>query len=280
MSNQNQLGQLGYGQTMDTGDEGEAHADLKARNGVNPELVQIDTVTIGGTASDGAYTLSITDLQSGQVYSTSFTRGSGESNAQIAAALAAQAEAEDDPSWANLVDISVNSAVITLTFKHTQKDYQVAAGAPGSGTSTPASVQTAGGSQIPFGRFLVFDASDTPEGMALPSGADPADIRGVSVRSIGRFYNAGSPLASASDQIPPGNTFSAGYFGKIRMRNVGADAARGGSVFVVVNTAGGDELGQARGDDDAANSVELDSRAAYWAEAVPNGATGWVHLNL
>lgn len=281
MSIQNQFGQLGYGQAMDVGSEGEPHATLQARAAVNPELAQANTFTVGGTASDGVYTIQVVDDQTGTVYAASFTRGSSETNAQIAAALLAEIEdVANAPSWANLAAVSNSGGgVLAIAFLHTEKTYTVSGTAPGTGTVTVAETQAAGGTSIPFGRFLVFvDGSE--DGMALPAAADPGDIRGVSVRAIGHFVNQGSPLAAANDVIPPGNTYSAGFRGKIRVKNVGASAVRGGSVFVVVNVAGGDELGAARGDDDGANSVELDSRAAYWAEPVASGEIGYVELNL
>lgn len=272
----NQLGQIGYDQFPKTGVEGQPHANLLSKRATNPLNPQVSSVTIGGSASDGDYTITIVDAQTGTSLGTAtFTRGSGESNATIATELI---DAVNGLASApnKFTASSGGSGVVQIDFDHANKQYTVTAAAPGSGTATVATTET-GGTDIPFGRFLVYSGD---EAMVLPDGASPGDIRGVSVRDF-QFVNQGSALASADDVIPPGSLFAAGFEGKIWLINNGSVAsARGGSIFVVVNTAGGNALGEARADDDGANSVELDSRAAYWDEVVPANEGGWAYVRL
>lgn len=276
MTTRNQIGQTGYSQFMDVADEGQPHMDLKAKAVDNPLSAQSSVITVGGTASDGVYSIAITDDQTGELLGTaSFDRQSSESSDTISDELLDAVNAlASAPGRFSASDSG--SAELTIAFEHTDKSYSLALTAPGSGTLT-AVTAAAGGTDIPFGRFVEFSGET---GAALPSAAAAADIVGVSVREF-QFFNQGSRLNDATDVIPPGSTFAAGFEGKIAMRNNGSVAsARGGLVYVVINTAGGDELGEARSDDDGANSIPLDRRAAYWDDVVQPGEVGWVYVRL
>lgn len=276
MGNRNEIGQTGYSQYMDIGDEGQPHSGLKSARALNPLNAQSSVITVGGSATDGDYEIEIIDSQTGESLGTaSFTRGSGESNDAISDALQTAVNAlASAPNTFAASDSG--SAELTITFDHPDKSYGFNLTAPGSGTLTAVTTES-GGTDIPFGRFLVYSGD---QAMALPAAADAADIGGVSVREF-QFTNQGSRLNAATDVIPPGSDFAAGREGKILMKNNGSVAsARGGLVYVVINTAGGDELGEARSDDDGANSIPLDRRAAYWDDVVAAGEIGYVYVRL
>ena len=92
----------------------------------------------------------------------------------------------------------------------------------------------------------------------LGTGVDETAVRGIVLREHTTPPNAGSALSSAVDQVQPGNLVAVAYRNKVLMRNNGTvAAARGGIVYVVVNTAGGQEVGMARADDDGANAIAM-----------------------
>lgn len=276
MTTRNQIGQTGYSQFMELGDEGQPHNGLKSKAMDNPLNAQSNVITVGGSASDGVYSIQIIDDQTGEDLGTaSFTRGSGETNDQISDELLDAVNAlASAPGRFEASDSG--SAELTIAFEHTDKSYTLVLSAPGSGTLSDSET-AAGGTDVPFGRFVVYSGET---GAALPAAATEPQIAGVSVREF-QFFNQGSRLNAATDVIPPGSTFAGGFDGKILMKNNGSVAsARGGTVYAVINTAGGDELGEARADADGGNTVALTRSRAYWDDVVQPGEIGYVYLRL
>lgn len=122
---------------------------------------------------------------------------------------------------------------------------------------------------VPFGRAAV---SGTGKRSAKgASGATAAQIIGFTVRSMAVENNA-----SDLPEYSVGETASILRRGRMYAKCVGG-AAKGASVFVVVNTAGGDEIGQLRGTADSTNTVEL--KHVKWIEAAADGQIGEIQVD-
>lgn len=250
MTIQNESGRTGYSRTMARGYEGSpAYSSLKGARAVrNPDLAQISTVTVGGTAADGVYSFDVEDPISGVTTTVSQTRATTPAtNTDLAAAFVLLVNA--NAALLNVCTASNAAGVVTLAFLHSGIDYTVDNGvAPGGASVTPATTQSAGGSAVPFGRFCTMGAAeDGQASIALPTASTlAAAIRGVSLRPEGQFANAGSALASASDSIPVGTMGTLAYDGAMLMKNVGSVAAApGGRVHCVVDSSNGFAAGAA-----------------------------------
>jgi hypothetical protein len=231
----------------------------------NDLIAQISNVAIGTFDTDTDSIAVAIPLPDGTVVTHTTTRASNVPVDAAAAAVALAALIDGDDALVGHVDASTSTTNLVLTFLHPNVVYPVAA-TPSAGTTATVTTPTAaGGSAIPFGRFLV--AGTTLDGitaMELPSASTvAADVIGVSARPIAQFPNAGSELASAVDGIPAGKMADAFYDGLVAMRNNGGVAsAMGGAVHVVIATTGGDELGEARADASGAAYVSTLTPAA------------------
>lgn len=126
------------------------------------------------------------------------------------------------------------------------------------------------GSAIPFGRAVA--AGTAPRTAVNVSSTTTADkIIGFSVRSMGVENNP-----SGNPEYAVGDTASILRRGRMYAKCVGG-AAKGAPVHVVIDTTGGDELGQLRGTGDAANTVELNQ--VKWIEAVADGEIGEIQVD-
>lgn len=283
MAIQNGIGIVSYPRRMSRGLEGQpAESELPLADTYRVPLIgQVNTVTVGGFGADAdSVTISIT-VPDGTVYSVTTTRAAGVP-ADDAAAAAALAAAINALAGLNThADATSNSAVVTITFKHPNVVYTVATSVTAA-TAAVAQTQAPGGTAITPGRFVTSgtELGGIPIASELGNSAVEADVRGVVLREQLQ-PNAGSTLSTAVDQVQPGSLIAVAYRNKVLMRNNGSvAAARGGLVYVVVNTAGGQERGMARADDDAANAIVLSVSRARWAEAVAVGAIGAIHLNI
>ncbi len=217
----------------------------------NDLIAQVSNIAIGTFDTDtDSVSVAIT-LPDGTVVTHAVTRAASVPVDAAAEAVALAAEIDGDDALVGHVDASTSTTNLVLTFLHPNVVYPVSATPSAGTTATVTTPQAAGGSAIPFGRFLV--AGTTLDGitaMELPGASSvAADVIGVSARPIAQFPNAGSELASAVDGIPAGKMGDAFYDGLVGMRNNGSvAAAMGGPVFVVIATTGGDELGEARSD--------------------------------
>ena len=276
----NGQGITSYSRTQPIGSEGDLYTTpQQVRAMVNPKLAQISTVSIGTIDTDGdAVTITVTEPD-GTLHTYSVTRASAVPLDADAMALALVALVDADAEARGVFTAAASSADVVFTFEHAGLDYAVVATPSAGTTATVATTQAAGGSGIPFGRFVVSGgaAADGGQALALPDGAAIADVLGI-LALAHAYINQASDLASDDDALLPGEIGPVVREGEVLMLNVGGDALPDGAVFVVVNTAGGDELGQARGDDDGANAIELPTTTAYWVEATASGQIGPVHI--
>ena len=284
MAIQTGIGVVSYPRRMSRGLEGQAaESELPLGDTYRvPAVAQVNTITVGAYADDGDRIIVNVTLPDGTVVEgANILRAAGAPADAAAAATAIAAALNAHASLNNHLDASVNSNVVTVTFRHPNVTYTVATVVTGT-TAAVAQTQAPGGTAATPGRFV--SSGEEVGGIPLVAtiaALDEFGVRGILAREMGQPINAESPLASAVDQIQPGSLCTVYRHGKVLMRNNGSVAAvRGGAVFVVINTAGGQELGMARADDDAANSIPLSQARAYWSEAVAVGAIGAITLLL
>jgi hypothetical protein len=162
------------------------------RTRTNKMLAQAGTLTVGGTADDGIYSVTITNPADPEhPITVEFDRQDSETNNQIAAALAALLV----KALMLKATVTVLNAVITVTFKNSNITYTVETADPGTGTLTWAQTQAAGGSSVPFGRF-VRGGGDGVSFRPLVTGSVIADVIGVVVREL--------TVQNPETGIPPG----------------------------------------------------------------------------
>lgn len=278
MSIQNGLGITGYSRRMSLGFEGSpAKSELPLGRPYRVALVaQVNTITIASFGADtDAVTVSIT-LPDGTVISETTTRAAGVPVDDAAAAAALVLLINARAALNSHVDASSDSAVLTLTFKHTNVVYGVATSVVGC-TATVAQTQAPGGTAITPGRFVRAGASvgGLPAVTALATSSTEADVRGIVERELAAV-NAGSALATAVDQTQPPAVVSVAYQGEVLMRNNGSVAAApGGIVYVVNDAAGGDEVGEARADVDGVAQV-----ATVTPDAAQHSVTVAIEIRL
>jgi len=260
------------------GTPGEGRLPL-ARTATNPILAQTDTAIVGGAATDGDYIIGVTDPK-GLRTEAKFTRAAAEANAAIAAALVVAF---------NLAMGGIASAVIdggdplqiNITFEHEGIAYVLDESSPGASTITLANTQVAGGVAQAVARFVERGASvagQNPNVAPLEAGSDDDSLWGIVLRPIGEFAGVEGTVAQdpdTPDVVPAGNSLSVAYDGAVNMRNVGSVASvAGGPMFGVINTAGGQQLGQARADADGGNTFAYSLQITRWIDVVGVGEVG------
>lgn len=229
-----------------------------ARTYSNPILAQISTVVIGGSAADGIYSYDVL-LPSGSEVTVSFDRQSAETDDQIADALNTAA---NGLAALNGVLLSGNvTDTNTLTFEHPGVFYAVRNSvSPSGATLVLDDTQDAGGVARALARFVERGATDArgfPTVAPLDADSDEDSIGGILIRPVGSYpgIDPSSTLTPTDpnqpDLLPAPGLGAVAYEGAIAMRNVGSVAAApGGQVHVVISVAGGQQLGQARADQD------------------------------
>jgi hypothetical protein len=257
---------------------------VKAKPKANPLAPQQATLLFGGTETDGTYSQAFT-APDGTTLTIAVVRATTPAtNADLAAQLVANAQADDD--WANVATFEVDGGTaeqVNVLWLHPSEAYPLGAtAAPAPGTLTPAITANAGGAPVPVGRFLIAVANvqspDVPAAGLPLVGSAATDIIGFSARD-GSYENSGLPGAERVEQIPAAQEISSGYYGPWYATNHGAVAAEAeGAVFAVRNVAGGDPLGGARSDADGGNTVALTRAQAYWLDRTPPGARGRIFL--
>lgn len=238
---------------------------------LNPDLAQVTDVTFAGTETDGEYAFDIVDTQTGITHTITQTRSTTPAtNTDLADA--ATLLVNGDSALLNIVTAENTAGVLTLTFLHNGRVYTVGNEVvTGPATLVAADTQSPGGSALPFGRFATLTTNPGGEPIVtLPDAVAEAAINGIILRSYAHA-NQQSSLASAVDAVQVGEMVDLAYEGGVIMENVGAAALPNGVVHVVINTAGGDQLGEARGDADGGNTVAMDATHAYWVSDTANG---------
>lgn len=131
------------------------------RAAINSLLPLIFTATVGGTADDGEYKITVTDDVTGEAYETAFTRANSETNAQIAAKLRDNWNAVSKNNDA--FTAAAPAAVVTFTGKVAGRTYTITKSAPGTGTITIATTQA--GTKMPAGIFVARRSAGSADGL-------------------------------------------------------------------------------------------------------------------
>ena len=275
---QNQLGQFDYSLESDKAVllEGQLHPNGKGVRAVNPLKPQNSLIDYGGVGAAGAYQITINNDDTSESYTIDFLN-TGENLDDTVAALILAAQGQVPRTVAAITASGTDD--IDVQFTSSRDSWTVATTHPGGTTSSITDTAT-GGVNVPFGRFMVFDPDDDDAVLLPDNTAVAADFRLVSGRSLSKI-NRGLRGSTPVDEYEPGDLIANVANGKIAVLNVGGvDATRGGNVFVVIDTAGGDEFGQARSDADGGNTIDLGDQRAYWARVTPVGEVGWVYLDI
>ncbi len=252
------------------------------RGYLNQSYAQVSTWTVTGTtvAGDSTVTIQLPDGSNLVAIGNAPTP----TDTEAAAALALYINTTD--AWRNVATATSALGVVTVTSLHTGIVYPfMGFTTPGAGTIVAANTTDAGGSNFPTARFFVAIANAQGDGgrcLTLPSAATTADeISGISSRPHGKIEQTRSVDPAVVEAWPVGESVDGCYKGPIQMWNRGTVAAvSGGLVHAVRNTAGGDELGEARSDADGGNTVVLAKSQAYWRDDTPAGALGWVFTRM
>ena len=259
--------------------EGTAGTDLKARSYANPLLNQVSQWTVAGVDTSGVHSVTI-QLPDGTLLTATYTATvPPDDSTAVAAGLVNDINTSD--AWANVATAQNAAGVITVTYLHAGFIYPVTGTVvQGAATITiDANPQDAGGAPMPVGRWVV--AAANPVDPDVPAAALPGpggNLVGITKRPHGQLVQtvvATNPDQAdesfiASDMVP------VGYSGSMYVRNAGSVASvKDAQVFAVVNTAGGNRLGESRADDDGANS---EPAPGYWVDVVQPGERGRVSI--
>lgn len=277
-----QFGRIAHGFRPGLSLEGQPVEGLEvlARPRINPHRREIWTATIGGTASDGAYTLRIVG-DDGTDFTTSWTRGAAEANAAIATALGLAVMAKAERKGV-VLSATPASTALAIRMKHAGRAYTVTGTAPGAGTIALVETLSHEGVELPVGRFVIGATLEDLAALALPTNSiAKTDVIGVVARPHTGLARPVNAVPSADVVHPVGRMVGACVQGIFALRNNGSVAsAQHGAVHVVRNTAGGQARGMARSDADSTNTIALDLTQARWLEATAAGELGPVLVTL
>lgn len=211
-------GQLSYPVAPQTWLEGQRTKanDFGSRSFVNPLLPQISTLTVGGTATAGVYsvTFSQTSDPSFVPVTISFTRAA-EANAAIGTALH-NAIVASSALLGVVTSVDGGSGVLTLTFKSTGIAWTLTTAAPSLGTLVAANKQTAGGSNVRVGAFCRHTAAAATATTLVPftTAATTAELVGVTERT----YSLVQDPSLSYDIYRPGDCVSVCRNGTIAVK--------------------------------------------------------------
>lgn len=235
----------------------------------NPLLPQVTVVTLAEQVdvsdeivAGQVWTITLTDPD-GVQYQTLYTVTGDDDTAgtdadgleYMAGVLAAAMEA--DSQLDNIVSAVATGPGLpswTITWLHPdQGDWTVTAvctpfAAETVLLATAVTSQTAGGTTIPMGRFVDM-AQPEPGGLrraVLPT-TSTGILAGLTLRDISQVRPFDTS-AAAVNAYPTGEMMGVREEGDAAVLNVGPAAALGDEVHVVISTAGGDALGEARAD--------------------------------
>lgn len=230
------------------------------RAAINSLLPLIFTATVGGTASDGVYSITVTDDLTGEAYSTAFTRGNSETNAQIAAKLKDNWNAVSKNN--DIFTAAAPAAVVTFTSKFAGRTYTITKSAPGTGTITIATTQAAGGTKMPAGIFVARRSAGsadglTPDQVRQLTGSDAvAGIWGFVERPyiLGEIREVDG-VVSANDSYVPGASVPVMTEGTFWMDSETALAVTD-TPYVRFTAGAGEQAGVLRNDADGGDALD------------------------
>jgi hypothetical protein len=174
---------------------------------VNPMLPQVGTLTVGGTAADGNYTVTITPNDGGTPVTITTVRATTPAtNALIAADLNTKLNASN--ALLGVLSSANASAVNTLTFRRSGQAYTITTSAPSGATLVWAQTQAPGGSYAQVGRWARKSTAAGADRLLTPiiDGTTIAQIVGVVERTFscidGSFYGQTGEVYPAGYDVP------------------------------------------------------------------------------
>ena len=243
---------------------------------VLPLRRQVVRIAFGGTASDGDYVTTITHADGTSITVTTTRSTTPATNANLATQHALDVMAATGRKGVIKSAAVASSTNVDITFKHAGRTYTVECTAPGSGTLTATETVAAAGETIKMGRAITRATLDNIASVRNMASADAAAaVHGFAGRMHSGAVRPFNPTFDDAPQYVAGDCVTLLEDCEIVVVNVSDTAATIGSApFIVVNAAGGDEVGQVRATDDGSNAVELSSAQCRWLTAAPAGGLG------
>lgn len=240
---------------------------------LNPRVPQVTTLTVGGTASAGTYSVTVAgngDNGAMTPFTFSFARAGSEDNSAIAAALSTAMNAS--AQFLSMFTASVSSAVVTVTSKRPTESYLYTTSAPGSGTLVAANTQTAGGTNIRVGSWVRRTSGlADDQAVVMASGATIAQTLGVVVRDTHGVINNATTPSLPYDVKMPGQRMSVVRRGVVAMKVW--EAVTPDSTPYICNVVSGaaEFAGQMGASSLSSNAIDASSRCRYLSSAPAGG---------
>lgn len=258
--------QLSYPIANELGNPGQRadNGDVDSRSYLHADVAQVSTVTVGGTATAGTYTITINGID------VDFVRVA-ETNAQIATALAAAIEAE--PSLANVVTAVDSTLDVVITAVHEGTPFTVAVVAPAPGTLTPVLTTSSVVADLNVGIVVARVTGTSDRLRVLAPGDAVGDFIGIVERPIGHFENDGQGGVfgdTSVDAYDSGSVVSVGRRGRWLVEvEVAVDADD--SVFVRTTATGTEVFGAFRNDADGGDAIDASTVFRFLSAAAAGG---------
>lgn len=260
------LGQISYSRNQGEQRKGRpaTMTPVEAFAAANPILATLGNLLVGGSIADGNYDTTVVDTATGETFLVRTIRAT---TPTANADLAAQHAIDLNAQLGSILTATVNGTTaeqVDLVFLHAGRVYTVTTAVTGGGTMVFTEDQAPGGSALNIARFVRYGTEIDGDRVVqdLVSSSLSADVIAFLLTPLAEITNQASPLAADEDQYLAGEAVNAGYRGKAMAENVGGAGSNGGFVFVVVDTAGGDEIGEMRADADGTAHVVEASPAA------------------
>lgn len=206
-----------YNATHDKAIEGQPIGDWRESRPMQlPWLPQITTVTSANGAGSTDWVFTITDEETGQVYTLtvpgSATEATLDSNAETAFAAHPKL-----PSLFTLAVTSPSDVIAVFTAKHANRGYTFAV-TGGTGANTIVETQSHGGAGLEFGRFVAKASTGDKDFRALEATDDLRSIVGLLFRTDGNhFHSLENDTYSAVDACQRGKTYAIAEEGRFWM---------------------------------------------------------------
>jgi len=260
------MSQTSYNLSLDKGLAGQRadNGDIDALSFLYADVQQVSTVTVGGTATAGTYSIVINGI------SVDFVRVA-EANAAIATALAQAIN--DEPTLANVVTAVASTLDVIVTAVHEGTPFSVAVVAPAPGTLTPVLTTTSVVADLNLGVFVKRVAGTDRNAVQLETGDAIAAVVGIVERPIGKLENSGQGNVigdTSEDVYDSGSMISVGRRGRwlVEVEDAVTPAT---TPFVRITATGTEKFGALRSDADGGDAIDASSILRFLDSASAGG---------
>lgn len=218
---------------------------------------QTNTLTFGGTETDGAYTAEFRNLDVDNISVSVVRATTPATNADLATAWHAAAIADAD--LVRLFEITVASAVVTVVSRENGNTFDlVVTAVTGPATLVSAVTQSASPGSLLMGIGVALTGNGTKE-VGPPAAATAFEISGITWDGGSAANASVIPTLGAENFLSP---FTAGDLVPVMKEGVvwispEVAIAEGDPVFVRVVAAGAEVLGALRNDADGSDAVQI-----------------------